>query len=80
MLKINDSVMWSGTWGSDIPKKAKVTGIEIGCVGKMGHTVGWTFWASIYDRNTIVSLDNGHWAYGNQISRIENETIKLNLN
>lgn len=76
MLKIGHRVNWRGAWGRQAAKEVTVTGIEIGCVGKTGHTVGWTFWEAIEGRNTIVSLDNGHWAYGNQISKIEqNETI-----
>ena len=78
MLKIGHKVNWRGTWGKDFPKEATVTGITIGCVGKMGHDVDWTHWETIEGRETIVDLDNGHWAYGNQIERIEqNETIDI---
>jgi len=80
MLKIGHKVMWRGTWGKDLPKEATVTGITIGCVGKVGHDVPNVHWELVNDRSVIVDLDNGHWAYGNQISRIEQNKYNLNLN
>jgi hypothetical protein len=73
MLKIGTKVNWRGAWGKQPAKEATVTGITIGCVGKVGHNVPNVHWELVNDRSVIVDLDNGHWAYGNQISKV-NET------
>ena len=68
-LKVNDTVTWKGSWGSDAPKQAKVTGIMINCMGcKDGDEVQETTWDEVTGRNAIIDLDNGHWAWGFQIS------------
>lgn len=71
-LKIGDSVIWRGTWGADPPKEAVVTGIELteGVREKYGHAVETVFWTTVRDNRVVVSLDNGHWAYGEQIKPI----------
>lgn len=69
-LKIGDEVTWRGSWGNDAPKCAKVEGIEITNGGKYGKSVNEVEWSKVYDRNVTVDLDNGHWAYASQISRI----------
>ena len=67
-LKIGDMVIWKGSWGSDAPQQAIVEGINKG--GKYGDPVDEIKWSQVYDRNVVVVLDNGHWAYGSQISRV----------
>jgi hypothetical protein len=69
-LRVNDKVIWRGNWGSGPPKVATVEGIEINTRGsKEGDPVNEVEWSQVTRENCIVSLDNGHWAYGNQISR-----------
>ncbi len=69
-LKINDEVSWRGSYGSDAPKTAKVIGIEVNCVKKSGIEVRSVNWNKVDNRSVIVTLDNGHWAYGTQIKPI----------
>jgi len=68
-LKIGDVVIWKGSWGSDAPQQATVEGIDLTKGGKYGEPVNEIKWSQVYDRNVVVTLDNGHWAYGSQISK-----------
>ena len=69
-LKIGDEVNWRGAWGSEAPKNAVVLSIEITNGGKYGRSVNSVGWTRVRDRNVVVTLDNGHWAYGEQISTV----------
>jgi hypothetical protein len=69
-LKIGDEVSWRGAWGSEAPKNAVVTEIEVTNGGKYGRAVNSIEWTRVRDRNVVVTLDNGHWAYGEQISKV----------
>ena len=69
-LKVGDTVLWRGGFGSDAPKKAVVEGIEITNGGKYGDPIDEVDWTKVYDRNVTVDLDNGHWAYASQIKRV----------
>jgi hypothetical protein len=69
MLKIGDTVNWSGNFGTSKSKPAKVTGIEHTRGGKYGDPVDEIAWSEVYGRNVCVDLDNGSWAYGSQIKR-----------
>lgn len=73
ILRVGDTVNWKGSWGKDATKQVKVTAIEKDCVGKNGTNVNEVPWDYIEGRNVIVDLDNSHWAYGYQISPIEND-------
>jgi len=37
---------------------------------KIGDEVNSVEWTKVHDRNVVVTLDNGHWAYGGQISKV----------
>lgn len=69
VLKVGDTVTWRGSWGSDRPKKAKVESIEVDCDGKYGDEVDELAWSKVKNRDVVINLDNGHWAYGTQISK-----------
>ena len=70
-LKVGDTVNWRGSFGYDISHKAIVDGIEINVKGgKEGDPVDEVDWSEVTRENCVVSLDNGHWAYGNQIKPI----------
>jgi hypothetical protein len=71
-LKVGDTVLWRGGFGSDAPKKAVVEGIEITNGGKYGDAVDEVEWSKVRDRNVTVDLDNDHWAYAYQIKRCPN--------
>lgn len=73
-LNVNDTVIWRGAWGQEAPKPAKVEGIEIVPKGQKygGKEVQRVEWEKVINSGTIiVTLDNGHWAYGDQLSPIE---------
>ena len=73
-LKIGDTVLWRGGFGSEPAKLAVVEGIEITNGGKYGDSVEEVPWSEVYDRNVTVDLENGHWAYAEQIrkNRLQN--------
>ena len=71
ILKIGDKVMWRGAWGKDPAEEAIIDGIELCPVGaKYGDAVESVSWNDVKNGNVVVSLDNGHWAYGHQIKQI----------
>ena len=71
VLKTGDTVIWRGAWGIDEPKEAKVKEITL-CEAegvKHGRLVSEVLWDKVTSgRKIIVDLDNGHWAWGFQIS------------
>ena len=68
-LRVGDTVMWRGGFGSEPPRKAKVVGIEVCPAGeKYGTPRESVEWSKIH--SVVVDLDNGHWAKGHQISRL----------
>lgn len=69
-LKIGDEVYWRGGFGRDAKKKARVESIEVTNGGKYGDDVNEVDWSKVRGRNVVVDLDNGHWAYAEQISKI----------
>jgi hypothetical protein len=69
VLEIGQEVLWSGSWGIDSPVKTVVTDIE-------DHTdydspLESVEWERLNNRDIIVTLENGHWAYGDQIKKIK---------
>ena len=65
-LRVGDTVMHKG-------KKTKVLTIEVNCSKE--EPLQWIFvsavaWSAVLhgDRQIIVTLDNGHWAYDYQIT------------
>lgn len=69
-LTIGDEVMWKGAFGMEVAKKAKVEGIEVTNGGKYGEDVLSVDWSKVTERNVVVDLDNGSWAYASQIRQI----------
>ena len=70
-LKVGDTVIHRGGFGYDAPKKAKIEGIEVNTHGsKEGDDVDECNWSEVTRDNCVVSLDNGHWAYGSQVKPV----------
>ena len=69
VLKIGDTVLWRGGFGSEPARLAVVEGIEITGGYKYGDSVDEVPWSEVYDRNVTVDLENGHWAYAEQIRK-----------
>lgn len=66
VLSVGDTVEWRGSFGRGLPALAQVTGIVVG--GKGGTNVPAVPWSAVEDREVVVDLSNGHWAYGFQIA------------
>jgi hypothetical protein len=66
-LKVGDLVQWSGSWGSDSPKPVTVLNISIGDKSE-DNPVESIEWSKV-NKTVVVDLSNGHWAYGNQITK-----------
>jgi hypothetical protein len=70
MLKIGDLVNWRGAWGSESAKKARVVSMEEVSPGeKYGYEINEMEWELVRQNRCVVGLDNGHWAYGNQLEK-----------
>ena len=67
-LEIGDTVLWAGAWGSEEAKETTVTAIEKDCIGKYGTKADSVEWSKCDGRSVIVTLSNGHWAYGSQLT------------
>lgn len=69
-LKKLDKVIWRGAWGKDLPKEVIVTDIDVwnGTDLIEVDEVDWEL--VISGREVVVSLDNGFWAYGFQLSHL----------
>jgi len=72
-LIVGDHVHWKGGWGSEPEKEVVVTGIQINFEPgeKEGYDVEEVDWDRVVGRDAIVDLNNGHWAWAFQISRIK---------
>lgn len=72
MLNLGDTVNWKGGFGSDPAQPAKVQIIELVEAGsKYGRSVGQVDWERVKEgRTVVVTLDNGSWAYGSQLSEL----------
>lgn len=66
-LCVGDTVLWRGGWGDKGPVKAKVECIALPD-GRNADTIPWS---DLSDREIIVDLDNGRWAYGFQIQPVD---------
>lgn len=68
-LSVGDAVLWRGAWGQDAPRRAVVRGLERTLYPreKDGDPVDSLEWDTVRAGYAVVSLDNGHWAYGDQI-------------
>jgi hypothetical protein len=71
MLKIGDKVMWRGAWGSEPPVEAEIESIQLCAVGsKYGKEIKSCKWETVKAGKIVVTLTNGHWAYGTQLEKI----------
>jgi len=72
MLKVGDTVQWAGAWGTQPAKVARVTEIDETRIpgDKYGTAVTKLSWSLVQKNYAVVTLDNGHWAYGYQLSPV----------
>ncbi len=69
-LRIGQKVIWRGSFGKAKPIEAVVKYIQKNETNgsKDGRSVISIPWSEVTDRNILVDLDNGFWAWGYQIS------------
>lgn len=74
--RIGDTVLWRGAFGTQLPQKAKVVGLEVTEEprSKYGNEVEEVDECMIDDGCVLFILDNGHWAYSDQINLIRPES------
>lgn len=74
-LKLGDTVVWCGAWGTQPPKEAVVDVIEINVPenGRYGTEVDEIPIKDLKRTRCIIGLVNGSWAYGYQIDPISEE-------
>ena len=70
LLKPGDSVWWRAAWGKDLPVEAIISYIVL--KGENDEVeVSAAPWELLqderYNRQIIVGLENGHWAFGYQL-------------
>ena len=73
MITIGDTVMWRGGFGKDEPIEATVTGLELtrDPRTKYGLATESSTWERAREDRLLVTLDNGHWCYGSQVSPLD---------
>lgn len=69
-LKIGDKVTWRGGWGRDAPQVVRVVSMEVTDKPheKYGDSVDEVDWSLVEDNRVCFILDNGSWAYSDQIT------------
>lgn len=69
-LKIGDKVTWRGGWGSDAPQVVRVVSMEVTDEPreKYGDLVDEVDWSLVEENRVCFVLDNGKWAYSEQIT------------
>jgi hypothetical protein len=71
-LRIGDQVIWRGAWGTQAPLRVRVEAIDAVEPGeKYGTEVTEMAWTLVREDRAVVSLDNGHWAYGSQLAPVQ---------
>ena len=78
LLKIGDTVNWRGGWGSEPPEPAKILRMEITQYPreKYGNDATEVSWELVKANRVCFDLDNGHWAYSDQITPYEEESYQ----
>lgn len=73
-LKVGDKVICKGGWGSQPPLEVIVEAIYLCPKGSMhGREVKSVLWNTVLGNGigqVVVILNNGHWAYGTQLTQI----------
>jgi hypothetical protein len=78
MLKVGDVVMWKGSFGRNDASPATITRMELTQLPrtKYGIEVNEIPWDMVRANRVVVVLDNGHWAYGEQIFECTKEELE----
>jgi hypothetical protein len=69
-LRVGDTVLWRGGWGTEQPKLVAVEALEVTeypCE-KFGRDVEEVPWSLVAEDRVLFHLSNGHWCYSYQVS------------
>ena len=68
-VKVGDTVKWRGSFGKDAPKDAQIEGMTVTDIprDKYGVEVDEVDSSLIEQNRVVFDLNNGHWAYSEQI-------------
>lgn len=68
-VKVGDTVKWRGGFGTDAPKDAQIEGMAVTDIprDKYGVEVDEVDSSLIEQNRVVFVLNNGHWAYSEQI-------------
>ena len=74
-LSVGDTVMWSGGFGYHVKHPAVIKRMELCEVpnSKYGKNVESVTWQDVEDELVIFDLENGSWAYSEQITPYKGE-------
>ena len=78
ILKIGDKVAWRHSWGTGPLEEAVIDSISVTDYPreKYGDARDHANWGLVYANRVCVSLTNGRWAYGSQISPVGTDPTK----
>ena len=76
LISVGDSVMWSGSWGSESAKPVRITAMELCAAPRQKYGVPVTEVPTTMKNYVNFTLDNGHWAYGYQITLMDDEQLR----
>jgi len=69
---VGDTVLWRGSWGMGPESEAVILNMQVTAEvdDKEGLTVEKVWGSQVKSGHVLFDLDNGHWAYSSQISKI----------
>lgn len=70
MIRVGDWVMWKGTWGSDAPRRVRITGMQLCAAERQKYGVPVTEVPATLKNYINFDLSSGNWAYGYQIELV----------
>lgn len=70
-IRVGDHVIWRGSFGGDAPAIAKIESMQLTehPRSKYGEDVAEADWSM--KNHLVVTLTNGRWAYGEQLSPMQ---------
>jgi len=78
-IKQGDVVLWRGCFNTQLPIEATIESIELGSVKRSKYGNKVTSIPEELKDFCCFSLSNGHWAYGEQITTLEEVTNDYEL-
>jgi len=77
MIKVGDKVLWRGNFGLELGEYARIVRMELCERDREKHGVPVEWISDDQKNRTVFDLDNGHWAYGEQIIQLSYDLEQL---